>query len=206
MTESTGSPFSYTHPERDGSRRAVSLLGAAVLLGVMGVLAPDRLLQMGLLAASLAVMSLGFVITLRDRNSRSRHESTVSTIAAFIEKDASPSFVCSADGEVLQANAAARQTYATRKGETMAGTLRNTFANPGGILFRLKKQAEIDGAAREDIVTRKGHMRLAVHEMDGETLLWRLEAAPDTGQGPRCGWSRFADAYGRTHGCGTLYE
>ena len=26
-------------------------------------------------------------------------------------------------------------------------------------------------------------MRLAVHEMDAEHLLWRLEAVPDTGQG-----------------------
>ncbi len=183
MPDSVGSPFNLTRPEKDGSHRAISLLGAAVLLGVMGVLAPDRLIQMGLLAASLAVMGLGFAVTLQARKSRSRHESTISSIAAFIEKDASPSFVCTSDGEVLQANAAARQTYATRKGETMAGTLRNTFANPGGILFRLRKQAEIDGAAREDIVTRKGHMRLAVHEMEDDTLLWRLEAAPDTGQG-----------------------
>ncbi|WP_299547467.1 ATP-binding protein [uncultured Tateyamaria sp.] len=149
----------------------------------MGVLAPERLIQMGLLAASLAVMGLGFAATFLARKSRSRHENTISTIAAFIEKDASPSFVCTTDGEVLQANAAARQAYATRRGETLAGTLRNTFANPGGILFRLKNQAGIDGAAREDIVTRKGHMRLAVHEMKDDTLLWRLEAAPDTGQG-----------------------
>ncbi len=183
MSESARSLLSLTRPERDGSHRAVSLLGAAVLLGVMGALAPERLIQLGLLAAALALTGLGFAVAFFARKSQSQRDSTMSTISAFIEKDASPSFVCTADGEVLRANAAARQAYATRRGETLAGTLRNTFANPGGILFRLKNQAEIDGAAREDIVTRKGHMRLAVHEMEDDTLLWRLESAPDTGQG-----------------------
>ena len=163
--------------------RAASLLAASVLLGVMGVLAPERLIQLGLLAASLALMGLGLALTFLRRSSRAKADATLSSMASFIEKDASPSFVCTTDGEVLSANAIARQTYATRKGETLAGTLRNTFANPGGILFRLQKQSETDGSAREDIVTRKGHMRLAVHELTDDTLLWRLEAAPDTGQG-----------------------
>ncbi|MEL6922071.1 MAG: PAS domain S-box protein, partial [Pseudomonadota bacterium] len=149
----------------------------------MGVLAPERLIQLGLLAASLALMGLGLALTFLRRSSRAKADATLSSMASFIEKDASPSFVCTTDGEVLSANAIARQTYATRKGETLAGTLRNTFANPGGILFRLQKQSETDGSAREDIVTRKGHMRLAVHELTDDTLLWRLEAAPDTGQG-----------------------
>ncbi|MBY5932480.1 response regulator [Tateyamaria omphalii] len=149
----------------------------------MGALAPERLIQLGLLAAALTFFGLGLTFMLSDRRSRARQDTALANIGAFIEKDASPSFVCTADGEVLRANAAARQAYATRRGETLAGTLRNTFANPGGILFRLKNQAATDGAAREDIVTRRGHMRLAVHHMDDDTLLWRLEAAPDTGQG-----------------------
>ncbi|MEM8653838.1 MAG: ATP-binding protein [Pseudomonadota bacterium] len=147
------------------------------------MMAPDRLIQLGLSAAALALLGLGVVMLVSAYASRSRRDQTLASISAFIEKDASPSFVCTSDGEVLRVNAAARQAYATRRGETLAGALRNTFANPGGILFRLKNQAEIEGAAREDIVTRKGHMRLAVHEMADDTLLWRLEAAPDTGQG-----------------------
>ena len=31
------------------------------------------------------------------------------------------------------------------------------------------------GAAREDVVTRRGHIRLAVHQIAGEGFLWRLE-------------------------------
>jgi len=183
VAEETRSTFKLSTPAPGGSGRAVSLLGASVLLGVMGVLAPERLVQLGLLSGALALMGLGLWVALSLRRTRAQKEGALTTIAGFIEKDASPSFVCTSDGEVLRANAAARQAFATRRGETLAGTLRNTFANPGGILFRLKGQAEVDGAAREDIVTRKGHMRLAVHEMADETFLWRLEAAPDVGQG-----------------------
>ncbi len=166
-----------------GAHRATSLLGASVLLGVMAALAPEPLIQLGLAVSATVLMGLGLAVTLNGRKVRSKDAVTMSAISTFIEKDASPSFVCTADGEVIRANAAARQTYATRSGETLAGTLRNTFANPGGILFRLKAAAEIEGAAREDLVTRRGHMRLAVHEMEDARFLWRLEAVPDTGQG-----------------------
>ena len=183
MPGSVESPLQLASLKTASAGRTASLLGASILLGVMGVLAPDRLIQMGLLAASLALMGLGLGVTIKQRTSRSKLDATLTAMSTFIEKDASPSFVCTRDGEVLRANAAARQIYATRRGETLAGTLRNTFANPGGILFRLQKQSASDGSAREDIVTRKGHMRLAVHELQDDTLLWRLEAAPDTGQG-----------------------
>lgn len=166
-----------------GARRAQGLLAASVFFGVMGALAPQLVVQMGLLAAAGALMVLGLVLTVTARKTRKTHDLAVGAISDFIEKDASPSFVCTSDGEVVRANAAARATYATRRGETLSNSLRNTFANPGGILFRLKAQADAEGAAREDIVTRKGHMRLSVHEMGEDQLLWRLEAVPDTGQG-----------------------
>ncbi len=118
------------------------------------------------------------------RRMRTQSDLVMQAVASFIEKDGSPSFVCTMDGEVVRANAAARKMFSTRRGETLAGTLRNTFANPGGIIFRLQTAAKSeDGAAREDIVTRKGYMRLAVHALEGERQLWRLEAVADTGQG-----------------------
>ncbi len=166
-----------------GSRRVARLFGVAVILGMMAYIAPQQTLRLGLLAAgaTLTLLALGLMITARRaRRTRDRASDAVSD---FIEKDASPSFVCSEDGEVLRANAAARAIYVGRRGETLATALRNTFANPSGILFRLKRQADVEGAAREDIVTRKGHMRLGVHQMGRGQFLWRLEAVPDTGQG-----------------------
>lgn len=166
-----------------GTRRAHGVLGAAVLFGVMAALAPEPVIQLGLSAVAVSLMGLGFAVTLSARKVRSTQDIAMATITSFIEKDGSPSFVCTGDGEVLCANATARQVFGARAGETLAGTLRNTFANPGGIIFRLKTASEIaNGAAREDIVTRKGYMRLAVHALDAEHFLWRLESVSETGQ------------------------
>ncbi|MEM7632218.1 MAG: ATP-binding protein [Pseudomonadota bacterium] len=149
----------------------------------MGGLAPEPLIQMGLLAAATTLFLLGIALSLVIRRDRAAQDRTLQAVAGFIEKDSAPSFVCTADGEVLSANAAARTRYATRRGETLAGTLRATFANPGGILFRLKSVADAEGAAREDIVTRKGHVRLAVHDLGGDRMLWRLEPVAEGTRG-----------------------
>ena len=184
MTDSALSQSRLARIAGGSVRRVYGLLGGAVLCGVLAVLAPAPLIQMGLSAAALAFMGLAIAVSLFARKARVLKDMAMTAIATFIEKDGSPSFVCTDDGEVLRANAAARKMFSTRRGETLAGTLRNTFANPSGIIFRLKTAAEAeDGAAREDIVTRKGYMRLAVHALDGERLLWRLEAVADTGQG-----------------------
>lgn len=166
-----------------GTTRGKSLFIAAFLMGVMGILTPEPLIKMGLVAAGATLLLIGLVVAMKSRKDSEKSSQMMGTIGDFIEKDSSPSFVCTLDGEVLRANQAARKLYGVRRGETLAGALRTTFANPGGILFRLKAQAEADGAAREDIVTRKGHMRLAVHQMGEDHLLWRLEAVLDTGQG-----------------------
>ncbi|MEL7126721.1 MAG: hybrid sensor histidine kinase/response regulator, partial [Pseudomonadota bacterium] len=97
---------------------------ASILLGVMGVLAPEPLIQMGLLAAATTLFLLGIALSVVIRRDRAAQDRTLQAVAGFIEKDSAPSFVCTADGEVLSANAAARTRYATRRGETLVGTLR----------------------------------------------------------------------------------
>ncbi|MEP1991585.1 MAG: ATP-binding protein [Ascidiaceihabitans sp.] len=163
--------------------RLRSLLVASVLLGAMGILAPLGRIQLGLVTASATLAVVGIVMfALSFKRQRSR-KSAYGTIADFIEKDASPSFVVCPDGEVRSINEAGRKQFGAVEGETLAGTLRNTFANPGGILFRLKALAEANGAAREDIVTRKGHVRLSVHQMGTDAFLWRMENVPEPAAG-----------------------
>ncbi|MEL6809538.1 MAG: PAS domain-containing protein, partial [Pseudomonadota bacterium] len=184
MTDSALSQSRLSLVTRDGSHRTLGLFGGAVLFGVMAFFAPEPLVQLGLAAAAVALMGLFLAMMVSARRARMRADMSIAAISNFIEKDGSPSFVCTSDGEVIRANAAARQMFSTRRGETLAGTLRNTFANPGGIIFRLRAAAQAEnGAAREDIVTRKGYMRLAVHALDADQLLWRLEAVAETGQG-----------------------
>ncbi len=166
-----------------GAGRRHALFAASILLGIMGALAPEPLIQMGLLAGAVTFLILGAALTVMMRRDRVSQDRSMQAVAGFIEKDSAPSFVCTADGEVINANAAARARYSTRRGETLAGTLRSTFANPGGILFRLKALADVEGAAREDIVTRRGQVRLAVHQMGEDRLLWRLEPVAEATRG-----------------------
>ena len=63
-------------------------------------------------------------------------------------------------------------------------TLQDHFASPASTLYRLQNRALLQGAAREDVVTRQGHMRLCVHRIGTRRFLWRLDEFQDrTGAG-----------------------
>ncbi len=116
-----------------------------------------------------------------------RSAATVAVLSEFISKDASPSFLATKDGEILSANLAARKRFEADIEETVGGTLKNTLANPAGILFRLQTRSDTEGSAREDLVTRRGHLRLSVHHAGSEAYLWRLEdvaSAQQSAEGP----------------------
>ena len=80
---------------------------------------------------------------------------------------------------------AARSRFAVAEGSTLIAALSDHFASPSSVLFRLQSRAANQGAAREDVVTRKGHLRLSVHRLENR-FLWRLEEFVDritTGRG-----------------------
>ncbi len=105
----------------------------------------------------------------RRRNAAYRH------VSEFVKNDASPSFVTDKQGEVGFLNAVAKERFADCSGKSLAHVLRDLFANPSAVLFRMQNKAVATGAAREDVVTRRGHIRLAVHLIGSEGFLWRLE-------------------------------
>jgi two-component system cell cycle sensor histidine kinase/response regulator CckA len=43
------------------------------------------------------------------------------------------------------------------------------------VLYRLQSKAQGKGFAREDVVMRRGYVRLSVHRIGTEGYLWRLE-------------------------------
>ena len=166
-----------------GMARIRSMLVAAVLIGTMALLAPKGEIQLGLGVSSVTLLMLSMVMFGFSRLRKSTRESAQDVISEFIAKDASPSFVVNDDGEVKSYNDAAKKRFDLPMSDTLVGVLRATFANPGGIIFRLKTLAEKDGAAREDVVTRKGHVRLSVHRMGTESFLWRFEDVPEPAAG-----------------------
>jgi len=120
----------------------------------------------------LAVCGLIFHLSRRYANTQKHlHQS----IAEFVELDASPSFTTNADGQIGYRNRAAVDRFGGANRDTLVATLGNIFASPTATLRRLQNKAVEQGAAREDVVLRRGHLRLSVHQIGEDGFLWRLE-------------------------------
>ena len=157
---------------------------AAVLL-VLGLAVPDR--QTGLLFATMAGTLAVVAVALRGL-ARRHARATVTLhaqIATFVSHDAAPSFTTDDDDVILYENQAASERFGPREGQGLAGTLGDILANPPAVLSRLRHKAAAVGAAREDIVTRRGHLRLAVHRIAEGGYLWRLEDMAERNLGGR---------------------
>ncbi len=126
-------------------------------------------------AATLAALSLIILLFSGLRDALRLRASEA--VAQFIEQDVSPSFTTTRDGAIEHRNRAARERFGAQTGrdETLVRCLRDLFANPATVVMRLQSRAEARGAAREEIVTRRGHVRLSVHLIDEDRYLWRLE-------------------------------
>ena len=109
------------------------------------------------------------------------------TVRRFVDKDAAASFATDADGMIRYQNAAAISDFGEQVGGTLAGAVKDMFAAPASVLFRLQNKALAKGAAREDVVLRRGHVRLSVHAVGDGGFLWRLEDFGERGQGGRTG-------------------
>jgi two-component system, cell cycle sensor histidine kinase and response regulator CckA len=165
---------------RPDSGRGRILLLLALALAALALLAPDRLAMLGLgTAAGTLVLVAWLGISRRGIEAR-QQASAFDVIAGFIARDFSPAFVAGADGRILHRNEAANTVFGQEEEETLAGVLQTTFANPGGILFRLQSRAEARGAAREDIMTGNAHYRLSVSDLGNDGFVWRAERIAET--------------------------
>lgn len=160
------------------------LLGAG-LAGLAGVLMPPGFA--GLLAFAVAGTLAALALILRAVSAWHRRMSMGlhDQLAAFIAHDASPSFTTDAEGEIGFQNRAAVERFGTRGGQSLTRALADVFANPAAVLHRLQNRAEALGAAREDLVTRRGHVRLTVHRIGEAGYLWRLEDMAERAVGGR---------------------
>ncbi len=174
------------------NRVAASLAPGALYLALFGVmvggaafLVDNQVMTIVLLSvAGSFVVLAGLVRAARARETLARgrlHEQ----IAEFIAHDAAPSFTTDVDGEIGFQNRAAFDRFGARGGQTLTRALGEMFANPGAVLTRLQSKAAALGAAREDLVTRRGHVRLSVHQVGRDGFLWRLEDMAERPTGGR---------------------
>lgn len=149
-------------------------LFAVVLVGA-SFFVPDPVFGLLLMASGMTLVFItAFVRGVKFLHHR-RSLTVYNDVSEFVANDASPSFVTDKEGEVGFLNTAAKDRFSDCSGKTLAHVLRDLFANPSAVLFRMQNKAQAMGAAREDVVTRRGHVRLAVHQIAGEGFLWRLE-------------------------------
>ncbi len=171
---------------RNLSRRASWLVaGAAVLFG-LAYATGDPTLRYVLTGGGLALALVALALRLVALSDRRREARLGAQLQSLVGDDASPCFTTDELGQILYRNAAAQARFGETASATLVGALHEQFASPSAVLFRLQSRAANLGAAREDVVTRRGHLRLSVHRVAPQRFLWRLEEFQDrspTGRG-----------------------
>jgi len=156
----------------------VALVVVASGLGAAAAFLPGPWPALLPLVAGGTILSLVTVLALQRRRHLARTAAAAGAVAAFTEHDAVACVTCDADGAIETMNASARTRFGAGIAGPLAALLRDELANPAAILARLQTGAEACGAAREDLLTRSGRLRMAVHRLAGERFLWRMEDLP----------------------------
>ncbi|MEL6912907.1 MAG: ATP-binding protein [Pseudomonadota bacterium] len=155
--------------------QAPFVLVLALLAGAGSVFIEQPELARAVLVGAVALFSMALTIRALSAWYGWRRRSMVHSVASFVQYDSSPSLLTDASGAVLTRNRAADERLKVTEDGSLAGCFSDLFASPAPILFRLQNKAITLGAARDDIVTRRGHVRLAVHALSRDSFLWRLE-------------------------------
>ncbi|WP_144431553.1 hybrid sensor histidine kinase/response regulator [Jannaschia seosinensis] len=153
----------------------------------MGALAASFFTRMGpsrdlLLVSAVALGTIVLALSVAASLVRGLARRRLRTVMGFLEHDSAPAFCTDEDGALFFQNVAAIDRFGRMDGATMTRALEPLFANPDSVVHRLRSaatgRANAEGTAREDVVTRRGHVRVAVHRVPGG-FLWRLEDLVD---------------------------
>ncbi|MEM9974512.1 MAG: ATP-binding protein [Pseudomonadota bacterium] len=159
------------------------LLGIGVACLIASHLLRDPTVAAGVFVGGVALLALAALAQFVHRRRSRAEEALFKAVSHFVEFDASPSFTTDVDGVIGYQNAAARERFGDKEGATLTAVLGGHFASPAAVLFRLQNRADAKGAAREDVVTRRGHLRVAAHRIGTGAMLWRLEDIADRSAG-----------------------
>ncbi len=151
------------------------LLALSVCVLAAALYSPNATLGLFLLAAGTTLLAATSIVQFLNRRNRLAQHSLHEAIAGFVELDASPSFTTDREGVIGYRNKAAQDRFRSGEGETLLAALGDLFASPAATLYRLQNKALAKGSAREDVVMRRGHLRLSVHQIGENGFLWRLE-------------------------------
>ena len=164
---------------RANRRRCWVMLAASAAFFASAWLLPDGPEHLALMAVGMTFLIV-FVWTLLTVSAvQGRAGGAQIEIAELIGNDLSPSFLTGPQGRIIFQNQAALSQFDSAGAATLAAALQTTLVNPGAILFRLETRAAARGSAFEDLVIKKGHLRLSVHGAGPEQFLWRVERSAE---------------------------
>ena len=164
---------------------AVVILLIALLAIAGGALVQDSRVMLALTMTGAILFAAAIFFAAGRLRKKAQHRLLMAAVSGFVGHDAWPSFVTDAEGQIIYRNAAASERFKARPFETLAFAFTDLFANPGAVLFRLQGRAQSMGTAREDIVTRRGHLRISVHRIEDGACLWRVEDMGEKASGGR---------------------
>lgn len=157
----------------------VALSGLAFC--VLALLLPHPRIGVVAFGAGAALLWASLIVSIASRRHQSRRKRLHGSIAECVAHDMCPSFTTDMDGRVGYENSAAVEKFGGRGGQALLTAFEGLFAAPNATFDRLQSRALATGAAQEDVVTRRGHMRLSVHMIGTDGFLWRLEDLTDLG-------------------------
>lgn len=152
---------------------------AAITLFFAAYFMTDLRMALGLVLTGSIVLVVGAAAGIARLRQRRHQRILLNSVSHFVDHDASPSFITDGQGEIMYRNKAAGHRFEDHPADTLAHAFDDLFVNPSALLFRMQTKAQIKGASRGDIVTRRGHVRLSVHCVTDDKFLWRLEDIGD---------------------------
>ncbi len=190
-------------------RRGPVLMLLAVAFGAMivAVLARDHVMRLSAVSAALTMMFLIAGLKLRQVWTERRNRERLAQLISLVGNDAAPCYLTDRHGQILYQNLTAVSRFKADSGGPLVSALNQHFASPSSVLYRLQNRALHSGFGREDVVTRRGHTRLAVHKISEDQFLWRLEEFQERGiGGAGRGKPEPADADRQQGGRGAVHQ
>ncbi|MDQ2065552.1 ATP-binding protein [Xinfangfangia sp. CPCC 101601] len=161
------------------SAQAVWILSAGLVSLGLALVSGAGPVRNGLLITGLALVALTLILRSGLGVQRWHDRRQAAHLTQLVGQDVAPCFSTDEMGRILFRNAAALSRFGDHAAQTLVAQLHEQFAAPSAVLFRLQSRAANSGAAREDLVTRRGHLRLSVHRLAADRFLWRLEEFQD---------------------------
>ena len=103
-----------------------------------------------------------------------RRNAVIETLDGVIAGSDHAIYVADPAGRILRRNAPAREREDRRNMPDVRAAFADLYAHPEAALGKLMMRTRNNGSAHEDIVTRRGHLRLEVSQVSDFAYVWTL--------------------------------